>query len=77
MDFSTFGKWLILFGLGVAGLGILVWVLGKSGLLFGSLPGDIRVERPGFSFSFPLVTSIVLSIIITLILNVILWIFRR
>jgi hypothetical protein len=77
MDLSTLGKWLILFGLCVAAIGILVWLAGKSGLPFGSLPGDIRVERPGFSFNFPLMTGIVVSIILTLILNIVLWFFRR
>ena len=40
---------------------------------FGRLPGDIHVVRDGFSFSFPIVTCIVISIIISLLL----WIFRR
>ncbi|HSF47043.1 MAG TPA: DUF2905 domain-containing protein [Burkholderiales bacterium] len=39
----------------------------------GSLPGDIRIERKGFSFYFPITTSILVSLAITLIL----WIFRR
>ena len=77
MEFSALGKWLIFFGLCIAAIGILVWLAGKSGLPFGSLPGDIRVERPGFSFNFPLMTGIVISIILTLILNIVLWFFRR
>jgi hypothetical protein len=36
-------------------------------------PGDIHVVRDGFSFSFPIVTCIVLSILISILL----WIFRR
>ena len=39
----------------------------------GRLPGDIRVERPGFTLVFPIVTCIVLSALLTLIL----WLFRR
>ena len=39
----------------------------------GRLPGDIHVVRDGFSFSFPIVTCIVISILISLLL----WIFRR
>jgi len=77
MEFSALGKWLIFFGLSIAVIGILIWLAGKSGLPFGSLPGDIRVERPGFSFNFPLMTGIVISIIITVILNIVLWFFRR
>jgi len=77
MDLSTFGKWIVLIGLGLVAAGIIVWLAGKFGLPFGSLPGDIRVERPGFSSGFPLATSIIISIVITFLLNVLLWFFRR
>jgi len=77
MDLSTFGKWIVVIGLIVAGFGLVVWLAGKSGLPFGNLPGDLSLERPGFSFRFPLMTSIVLSIIITVVLNFLLWFFRR
>jgi hypothetical protein len=50
----------------------LLWpLLAKLGL--GSLPGDIKIERKGFTFYFPITTSILVSLLITLIL----WIFRR
>jgi hypothetical protein len=39
----------------------------------GHLPGDIRIERKGFSFYFPITTSIIISLAISIIL----WIFRR
>jgi len=77
MDFSTLGKWIVLFGLGLVVVGAILWIAGKSGVPFGSLPGDIRVERPGFSFNFPLVTCIVLSIVLTVILNIVLRLFRK
>jgi hypothetical protein len=38
------------------------------GLPIGRLPGDIYVKRDGFSFYFPLTTSIILSIVLTLVL---------
>jgi len=44
-----------------------------SKLPFGRLPGDINIERDGFGFHFPIVTSIVVS----LVLSVLLWLFRR
>jgi len=77
LDASSIAKWLIVAGLGLAAVGILVWLAGKIGLPAGGLPGDIRVERPGFSFRFPLVTCIVVSIVITVIVNIVLWLFRR
>ena len=44
-----------------------------SKLPFGRLPGDISIEREGYSFYFPLTTGLVISVIISIIL----WIFRR
>jgi hypothetical protein len=37
----------------------------------GRLPGDIRIEREGFSCYFPIATMLVLSLLLTLLLNVI------
>lgn len=58
--------------------GLLLLVAGiawpwLSKLPFGRLPGDIHVVREGFSFHFPIVTSIVISLLITILL----WLFRR
>ena len=58
------GKLLVFLGLGIAGLGLLMMV----GVPIGRLPGDIYVKRDGFSFYFPLTTSIILSIVLTLVL---------
>ena len=33
----------------------------------GKLPGDIRVERPGFRFYFPVATCVVVSVAISAI----------
>jgi hypothetical protein len=60
----------------IAGIALLLagifwpWV---SKFPFGRLPGDISIVREGFSFHFPLMTSLVISLVITLLL----WIFRR
>ena len=64
-------KWLITIGVVLIALGVLWPVLAKLGL--GSLPGDIKWERKGYTFYFPVTTSILVSLVITLIL----WIFRR
>ena len=64
-------KWLITIGIILLVLGVLWPLLAKLGL--GNLPGDVRIERKGYSFYFPLTTGIVISAVITLIL----WIFRR
>lgn len=64
-------KWLITIGVVLVALGLLWPFLAKLGL--GSLPGDIKWERKGFTFYFPITTSILVSLVVTLIL----WIFRR
>ena len=64
-------KWLITAGIVLIGLGVLWPLLAKLGL--GTLPGDIRIERKGYSFYFPITSGLVVSGLITLIL----WIFRR
>ena len=63
----------LLIGLGVAlvVLGLLWPWLAKLGL--GRLPGDIRIERDGFTFYFPLATGLLVSAVVSLIL----WFLRR
>jgi len=46
------------------------WLV-KLGL--GRLPGDIRFERDGYGFFFPITTCIVISLVISLVL----WILRK
>jgi hypothetical protein len=77
MDFSSFGKWMVAAGLGLVALGLLAWLMGKTGLPFGSLPGDIRIDRPRVTIHFPIVTWILLSVILTVIVNLVLWLLRR
>ena len=69
---ESLGKLLMLMGGILLGLGALFTLAGKVGWL-GRLPGDFRFERGGFSFYFPLATSLLLSILLTLIINL----FRR
>ena len=57
------GKFLLILGLVIAGLGLLVML----GVPFGRLPGDFSVKRGNVAFYFPLTTSIVLSILLTLL----------
>jgi len=76
-DTSTLGKWVVLLGLGLALLGGVIWLVGKTGLPLGRLPGDIRIERDGFSFYFPLATSILISIGLTILLNLLARLFKR
>jgi hypothetical protein len=76
-DTTTLGKWIILVGLGLALVGGVIWLIGKTGLPLGRLPGDIRIERDGFSFYFPLATFILISIGLTILLNLLARLFKR
>jgi O-antigen/teichoic acid export membrane protein len=70
MDQNT-GKYLIFIGAAVVAAGLLVYFLHDKLHWLGRLPGDIRVEREGFRFYFPLTTMILLSLLFTLIVNLI------
>lgn len=61
------GKLLILLGIIFILIGVAI-VLKVRIPFLGRLPGDIRIERDGFRFYFPIVTCIVISILLSLIL---------
>ncbi len=70
------GRWLVYAGLGLAGLGLVLMLAGRVPWL-GRLPGDIRIERGGFSCFAPLATSLLLSLILTIVLNVVIRLLNR
>lgn len=72
---ETVGKLVMIVGGGLVLLGGLLWLLSKVPLL-GHLPGDIRIERPGFTCLIPLASSIILSILLTILLNIVIQIVR-
>lgn len=65
------GRLLIVFGVVLVLLGLLLTFAPRIGL--PRLPGDIVVERDGFTFYFPIVTSIVVSVVLTLLVNALWW----
>ena len=76
-DTSTFAKWFFVAGLILLGIGGILWVLGRSGVPIGNLPGDFRFQiGKNTSCFIPLVSSIVLSLILTLLLNLVLRLFK-
>ncbi len=66
--FGGFGKTLILLGAVLMVLGVIFLIAPKIPFL-GKMPGDIHLRGKNWSFSFPVVTSIVISIVLTLLLN--------
>ncbi len=69
---SALGKMFIFLGAIMIACGLALLLVHKIPYI-GRLPGDIYVKRDGFTFYFPLATSIVVSIVLSLIF----WLFRR
>ncbi|HCR13505.1 DUF2905 domain-containing protein [Solidesulfovibrio sp.] len=74
MNFSP-GKLLLFLGLALACVGALMLLADRPGLWrdlwqrlpLGRLPGDVRIEREGFSVYVPWVTCLVISIGLSLL----------
>jgi len=66
---SALGKTLVLAGFSLAALGALLW-LGPQLPGLGRLPGDVHIERPGFSLQLPLGSSLLVSIVLSAALYV-------
>ena len=67
------GKYLIISGLILLFIGAIYYFWGEKLHWIGRLPGDIKIEKPGFKLYFPLTTMLMAS----LILNGILWLVRK
>ena len=65
------GRWLVLAGVVLLVLGLAWPWIEKLGL--GRLPGDLRIERDGFGFYFPITTSLIVSAVLSLLI----WWLRR
>ena len=74
---ENIGRFLMIGGILLFVVGGLVFIAAKFGVPFGRLPGDIRIERDGFSFYFPLGSSILISIVLTIVINVILRMLKK
>jgi hypothetical protein len=60
------GKWLIVMGLFLCGMGVLAMLLGKFGLF--RLPGDVSVGGKNWHVFVPITSCLALSAILTLVL---------
>ena len=52
---------LVFSGILLVVVGLLLYAAPSTPFL-GKLPGDIRIERPGFRFYFPITTCILISV---------------
>jgi len=65
---TNVGKLLLALGLGLALVGLLVLAgdrLGLGRFPLGRLPGDLRFERRGVQFYFPITSSILVSLLVS------------
>ncbi len=75
---SQMGKFLVIAGVVLVGLGLLLMAGGKlTSLGFGKLPGDIAYTGKKVTVYFPVVTCLVLSVVLTLIFWLISLLTRR
>lgn len=68
---TELGRLLVVFGVVLVLVGLLFLLAPRVSL--PRLPGDILIQRDGFTFYFPVVTSIVISVVLTLLLNALWW----
>lgn len=61
---STLGRGLVVAGLVLVAVGLLL-TLGPSIPLFGRLPGDLRIERPGLRIYVPITSCILVSAVVS------------
>jgi hypothetical protein len=66
------GRWFVVIGIAMAVFGGILMLAGRVPFL-GRLPGDIVVERPGFTLYIPVATCLLISLLVSLIL----WLLRR
>jgi hypothetical protein len=59
---------LIVYGAVAVLLGVVLLAVDRVPYL-GRLPGDIAVQRKGFSFYFPVTTSLVVSLVLSLVFS--------
>ena len=68
---SAMSRTLIILGLAIAVVGFLWPWISRLGL--GRLPGDILIQREGFTFYAPITTGILVSVVLSLVL----WLLSR
>jgi hypothetical protein len=55
---------IVIIGLVLFGVGVFLQLFPSMPLL-GKLPGDIRIDRPGFTLYIPITTCLLLSVVLS------------
>lgn len=74
---SVLARWIFFAGLGLILLAGVIALLGRMNINLGELPGDIKLQREGFSCLIPLASSLLLSVVLTLLINLLLRSMRK
>ncbi|WP_114456951.1 MULTISPECIES: DUF2905 domain-containing protein [unclassified Halanaerobium] len=69
---NSFSKILIIIGLILITAGAVSLFFKPFFSWFGSLPGDIKIEKENYKLYFPITSMLIISII----LNIVYWIFK-
>jgi hypothetical protein len=67
------GLYILFIGVILVVAGIVIYFFHDKLGWVGRLPGDIRVERPGFRLYIPITTMLLASVVLSLVL----WLIRR
>jgi len=60
------GKSIIFIGIIIVIIGVILLYSDKLPFNLGKLPGDISYKKEGFSFYFPITTSILISLVLSI-----------
>jgi hypothetical protein len=63
---EALGRGLVILGVVFALVGCVLWLAPQVPYL-GKLPGDLRIERAGFTLYFPITSCVLLSAVLTLL----------
>lgn len=74
---ENIARTLVIGGLVLIGLGGLTFLLARSGVQLGRLPGDIRIQTENFTCFFPIATMIIVSVVATILINLVIRIINR
>jgi hypothetical protein len=67
---DALGRSLTILGVVFAVVGLLLWMNPQIPWL-GKLPGDLRIERPGFRLYFPITTCVLVSLVLSLLAHLV------
>jgi len=73
---ETLGKAIVGIGVTLVVIGLCLWFFGDKLTWLGHLPGDIRIEQPGFRLYAPITTMIILSVVLSILLSIIARLFK-